>query len=120
MSSKRYPEEFKIEAVKQVTDSGHSAPDVAKRLGVSQPTLYECSDQESFTDPDSRIMKHADGGFELSDEHSSRCALDLCRIKASVGIRTLLKIEGIEAMGSAGTVSEADTAHGQRLIIKDA
>lgn len=41
MSSKRYPEEFKIEAVKQVTDRGHSAPDVAKRLGVSQPTLYE-------------------------------------------------------------------------------
>ncbi len=41
MSNKRYPEEFKIEAVKQVTERGHSAPDVAKRLGVSQPTLYE-------------------------------------------------------------------------------
>ena len=41
MSTKRYPEEFKIEAVKQVTERGHSAPDVAKRLGVSQPTLYE-------------------------------------------------------------------------------
>ena len=41
MSSKRYLEEFKIEAVKQVTERGHSAPDVAKRLGVSQPTLYE-------------------------------------------------------------------------------
>lgn len=41
MSSKRYPEEFKIEAVKQVTKRGHSAPDVVKRLGVSQPTLYE-------------------------------------------------------------------------------
>lgn len=31
MSSKRYTEEFKIEAVKQVTDRGHSAPDVTKR-----------------------------------------------------------------------------------------
>lgn len=41
MSNKRYTEEFKIEAVKQVTDRGYSAPDVAKRLGVSQPTLYE-------------------------------------------------------------------------------
>lgn len=41
MSSKRYTEEFKIEAVKQVTDRGHSAPDVAKRLGISQPTLYQ-------------------------------------------------------------------------------
>ncbi len=41
MSSKRYPKEFKIEVVKQVTKRGHSAPYVAKRLGASQPTLYE-------------------------------------------------------------------------------
>jgi transposase len=41
MSNKRYPEEFKIEAVKQVTERGHSASEVASRLGVSQPTLYE-------------------------------------------------------------------------------
>lgn len=32
MSSKRYTEEFKIEAVKQVTDRGHSVADVAGRL----------------------------------------------------------------------------------------
>jgi len=29
MSSKRYPEEFKIEAVRQVTDRGHSVAQVA-------------------------------------------------------------------------------------------
>ncbi|MEQ3635705.1 transposase, partial [Alcanivorax sp.] len=34
MSSKRYPEEFKIEAVRQVTDRGHSVAQVADRLGV--------------------------------------------------------------------------------------
>ncbi|RQW61215.1 transposase, partial [Vibrio viridaestus] len=28
MSSKRYPEEFKIEAVKQITEKGHSVADV--------------------------------------------------------------------------------------------
>ncbi len=39
MSSKRYPEEFKVEAVKQVTDRGHPAAEVASRLGVSLPTL---------------------------------------------------------------------------------
>lgn len=33
MSNKRYPEEFKIEAVKQVTVAGHSVADVAERLG---------------------------------------------------------------------------------------
>lgn len=40
MSSKRYPEEFKIEAVRQVTDRGHSIADVANRLGVTTHSLY--------------------------------------------------------------------------------
>lgn len=40
MSSKRYTEEFKAEAVKQVTDRGHSVADVAGRLGVSIHSLY--------------------------------------------------------------------------------
>jgi transposase len=41
MSSKRYADEFKIEAVKQVTERGHAVADVAARLGVSQHSLYE-------------------------------------------------------------------------------
>ena len=40
MSSKRYPEEFKIEAVKQVTERGHLVAEVASRIGVSQHSLY--------------------------------------------------------------------------------
>ena len=40
MSGKRYPEEFKIEAVKQVVDRGHSISDVAKRLDVTSHSLY--------------------------------------------------------------------------------
>jgi transposase len=40
MSSKRYPEEFKIEAVKQVVDRGHSVADVASRLGMTTHSLY--------------------------------------------------------------------------------
>lgn len=40
MSSKRYPEEFKIEAVKQVTERGHSVAEVASRLGVTTHSLY--------------------------------------------------------------------------------
>ena len=40
MSSKRYPEEFKAEAVKQITERGHSVADVAGRLGVSIHSLY--------------------------------------------------------------------------------
>lgn len=41
MSNKRYPEEFRIEAVKQVTERGHAVADVAARIGVSQRSLYE-------------------------------------------------------------------------------
>lgn len=41
MSSRRYTEEFKIEAVKQVTERGYRPKDVAKRLGISPYSLYK-------------------------------------------------------------------------------
>lgn len=40
MSGKRYTEEFKIAAVKQVTDRGHPTAEVAERLGVSIHSIY--------------------------------------------------------------------------------
>ncbi|KWH31825.1 hypothetical protein WL99_12505 [Burkholderia cepacia] len=40
MSGKRYTDEFKIEAVKQVTERGHSVADVAQRLGITNHSLY--------------------------------------------------------------------------------
>lgn len=40
MSRKRFTEEFKIEAVRQVTERGFGARDVAERLGVSPNSLY--------------------------------------------------------------------------------
>lgn len=40
MSGNRYPEEFKIEAVKQVTQRSHSVADVAERLGVTSHSIY--------------------------------------------------------------------------------
>ena len=36
-----YPEEFKIEAVKQITERGHRVADVSARIGVSQHSLYK-------------------------------------------------------------------------------
>ena len=36
MSNQRYPEEFKIEAVKHITERGLRVADVAERLGVSE------------------------------------------------------------------------------------
>ena len=40
MSGKRYPNEFKIEAVKQVVERGHSVVDVAKRLYITTHSKY--------------------------------------------------------------------------------
>ena len=41
MSSRRYTDEFKTEAVKQITEGGHTVPEVAKRLGVTTNSLYK-------------------------------------------------------------------------------
>lgn len=40
MSSKRYTEEFKREAVRQVTERQHSTVEVAQRLGINKHSLY--------------------------------------------------------------------------------
>lgn len=40
MSSKRYTDEFRKEAVKQVTERGYSVTEVADRLGVTSNSLY--------------------------------------------------------------------------------
>jgi transposase len=40
MSGKRYTDEFKIEAVRQVTDRGYPVAEVAERLGVTTHSLY--------------------------------------------------------------------------------
>lgn len=39
MSRQLYPEEFKIEAVKQVTEKGRPVADVAQHLGMSVHSL---------------------------------------------------------------------------------
>ncbi|SET93203.1 Transposase and inactivated derivatives [Marinobacter segnicrescens] len=41
MSAKRYSEEFKIEAVKQVTERGYKVSDVCRRLGITSGSLYK-------------------------------------------------------------------------------
>lgn len=40
MKNARYTDEFKAEAIKQITERGHGVLDVSKRLGVSDKSLY--------------------------------------------------------------------------------
>lgn len=51
MSSKRYAEEFKIEAVKQITERRYPVAEVSARLGVSQHSLYEWMKKYSQPEP---------------------------------------------------------------------
>lgn len=40
MTRPNFTEEFKIDAIKQITERGYSVADVSKRLGVSTHSLY--------------------------------------------------------------------------------
>ena len=40
MSNRKYTEEFKSEAIKQVVERGYEVRDVCERLGISSKSLY--------------------------------------------------------------------------------
>jgi len=60
MSGKRYTEEFKIEAVKQVTESGHPVSEVASRLGVTTHSLYEWVKRYGMSEAERDTVKNQD------------------------------------------------------------
>ena len=70
MSGKRYPEEFKIEAVKQVTERGYKVGEVADRLGVTTKSLHDW------------IKKYGDMGSQHQTINSQQEALR--RLKAEL------------------------------------
>ena len=41
MNQKRFPEKFKIEAVRQIVERGHPVVEVSARLEVSTHSLYK-------------------------------------------------------------------------------
>ena len=65
MSNKRYTEEFKIEAVRQVIDRGYSVTEVADRLGTTTHSLYawkkkygpDSSEHQAKTETDQEIRR---------------------------------------------------------------
>ena len=63
MSNKRYTDEFKTEAIKQVTERGHPVAEVAARLGISIHSLYAW--QKRFDKPAASRHAQADEQAEL-------------------------------------------------------
>ena len=54
----RYTEEFKKDAVSQVTDRGYSVKDVSDRLGISTKSLYDWIKQ--YSKPESLRVKETE------------------------------------------------------------
>ena len=73
LKGKRYADEFKKEAVKQVTERGYSVSDVAKRLGTTTHSLYLWL--KKYGEPNPRQADKAD----LSAENA-RLKVDLKRM----------------------------------------
>jgi transposase len=59
MAGERYNEEFKVAAVKQVTEGGYSIADVAKRLGITTKSLYNWRDRYGKTHKSTKKSKPA-------------------------------------------------------------
>ena len=68
--STRYTEEFKRDAVAQVTDRGHSVLDVSGRLGMSTKSLYDWIKQ--YSKPESERAEEASQAREIRQLKSER------------------------------------------------
>jgi transposase len=60
MSGKRYSEEFKVEAVRQVTDRNYSVIEVAERLGVTTKSLYDWIKRHGQTAAPHQVARRQD------------------------------------------------------------
>ena len=76
MSGVRYPEEFKIEAVKQVTDWGYKIGEVAKRLGVTPKSMHDW------------IKKYGDTGSQHQTITANKMSCDSSRLSFEASRRS--------------------------------
>ncbi len=64
MSKSHFTDDFKIDAVKQITERGYSVAEVSKRLGVSTHSLYQWRKRFSKSPP--VIKEVVDQSLEIS------------------------------------------------------
>ncbi len=51
MGQGNFTEDFKLDAIKQITERGHSVADVSKRLGMSTHSLYSWRKRYAASSP---------------------------------------------------------------------
>ena len=71
-----YTEEFRIEAVKQVTSNGYSIKDTAERLGVHTESLRSCIKR---LESPKAVKKHHDA--EILQDEIKKLQKELKRVK---------------------------------------
>ncbi len=76
MSGKRYPEEFKIEAVKQVVDRGYSVSSVATRLDITTHSLYAWIKKYGPDSSDNKEQSDAQAGIRRLQKELKRVTDD--------------------------------------------
>ena len=96
MSGKRYPEEFKIQAVEQVTKQGHSLSSVAERLGISYKSLSDWV--KRYDKPASQRKQDDDQAAELR-----RLRAELKRVTME---RDILKEAAVDSSGQCNSYTK--------------
>lgn len=93
MSGKRYPEEFNLAAVHQITEGGHSVSSVAKRLDVTVDSLY------------ARVKKYVPDSVTYQARSVEQSELQKLRkeLKRVTEERVLLKKAAVSSTGQRNT-----------------
>lgn len=97
MSGKRYTNEFRIEAVEQLTGRGCSVPDVAQRLGIATHGLYAW--KAKFEKPD--VVRQTEGAGTASRSVETRLRSIACRVGAALRDKRLTSVHETLAPHSA-------------------
>ena len=102
MTSKRYTEEFKIEAVKQVTERGYSVAEVAERLGTTSHSLYAWMKRYGEKSP--QLAKRSDDQAEIV-----KLKAELRRVTEE---RDILKKAAVDSIGHCNRYSKIPNCRG--------
>jgi transposase len=95
MKGIRYTDEFKSEAIKQITERGHDVADVAQRLGVSPKSLYKWRHEIELQKRPSVSADVAALKQEIARLHAA--------LKRATEERDILKKAAVDSMGHCNT-----------------
>ena len=71
MSNKKYPEEFKKEAIRLIRDRGERVSSVSAKLGVSKNTLYKWNKGSNIVEKEGdkdKLIKELSKALRLAEE----------------------------------------------------